>query len=132
MLTAKYSHIQIARMPTRELFFYTMKKKTAILVDGGFFLKRYRSINKLKHLDPEKTAKDLWEMCLKHLSQAKAENFDLYRIFYYDCLPYSKKHHNPVTGKAIDFSRTPQYQFQVAFFEELKKKSCFTIRYTRG
>jgi len=128
VLTAKYSHIQIAGMPTRELFFYTMKKKTAILVDGGLFLKRYRSINKLKHLDPEKTAKDLWEMCLKHLSQAKAENFDLYRIFYYDCLPYSKKHHNPVTGKAIDFSRTPQYQFQVAFFEELKKKRKVALR----
>ena len=80
-----------------------MKKKTAILVDGGFFLKRYKSIHKVKQLNPERTAKDLWEMCLKHLIQTK-EEYDLYRIFYYDCLPYSKKQHNPLTGKSIDFS----------------------------
>lgn len=105
-----------------------MKKRTAILVDGGFFLKRYRSINKIKTLDPEKTAKDLWEMCLKHLSQAKAESYDLYRIFYYDCLPYDKKQHNPITGRSIDFSKTEQYKFQCAFYEELKKKRKIALR----
>lgn len=99
-------------MPTLGLFFFEkMKRKTAILVDGGFFLKRYRSINKVKNLDPVKTAKDLWEMCLKHLSQAKSETYDLYRIFYYDCLPYDKKQHNPITGKSIDFSKTDQFKF---------------------
>lgn len=105
-----------------------MKKKTAILVDGGFFLKRYRSINKLKTLDPIKTANDLWEMCLKHLSQAKAESFDLYRIFYYDCLPYNKKQHNPITKKSVDFSKTDQYNFQVQFLDELKKKRKIALR----
>lgn len=105
-----------------------MKKKTAVLVDGGFFLKRYRSINKVRNLDPVKTANDLWEMCLRHLSQAKGEDYDLYRIFYYDCLPYDKKQHNPVTKKAIDFARTDQYKFQILFFEELKKKRKIALR----
>ena len=105
-----------------------MKKRTAILVDGGFFLKRYRSLNKLKSLDPVKTANDLWEMCLRHLAQAKGETYDLYRIFYYDCLPYDKKQHNPVTGKSIDFKKTEQYQFQNNFFEELKKKRKVALR----
>lgn len=100
-----------------------MNKRTAILVDGGFFLKRYRAIKKIKKLDPLRTANDLWEMCLKHLTQAKGESYALYRIFYYDCLPYDKKQHNPVTGKSIDFSKTEQYNFQIKFFEELKKKS---------
>lgn len=105
-----------------------MKKKTAILVDGGFFLKRYRSIHKIKSLDPIKTANDLWEMCLRHLSQAKGESFDLYRIFYYDCLPYDKKQHNPITKKSIDFAKTDQYNFQVQFLEELKKKRKIALR----
>ncbi len=105
-----------------------MKKKTAILVDGGFFIKRYRSINRIKKLDPEKTANDLWEMCLKHLTQAKGDSFDLYRIFYYDCLPYNKKQHNPISGKAIDFAKTEQYKFQVDFLEELKKKRKIALR----
>ncbi len=105
-----------------------MKKKTAILVDGGFFLKRYRSIIRNRNIDPTKTASDLYTMCIKHLVQSKGEKYDLYRIFYYDCLPYDKKQHNPVTGKSIDFSKTDQYKFQTSFFEELKKKRKVALR----
>lgn len=105
-----------------------MKKRTAILIDGGFFLKRYRSILKVKKLDPQRTANDLWEMCLKHLTQAKGESFDLYRIFYYDCLPYDKKQHNPISGKAIDFSKTDQFKFQCEFFSKLKEKRKVALR----
>lgn len=67
-------------------------------------------------------------MGLKHLTQAKGETYDLYRIFYYDCLPYEKKQHHPLTGKAIDFSKTDQYKFQLAFFDELKKKRKIALR----
>lgn len=105
-----------------------MKKKTAILVDGGFFIKRYRSLIGIKNLDPIKTANDLWIMCLKHLNQAKSEEYDLYRIFYYDCLPYAKKQHNPISGKAVDFSKTDQYKFQILFLEELRKKRKVALR----
>jgi len=105
-----------------------MNKKTAILIDGGFFLKRYKSITHVKNLDPAKTAKDLWDMCVKHLKQANKEKYDLYRIFYYDCLPYNQKQHNPVSGKAIDFAKTQQNVFQCAFFEELKKKRKVALR----
>ncbi|MFO7864976.1 MAG: NYN domain-containing protein [Salinivirgaceae bacterium] len=115
-------------MPTLELFFLHMKKRTAILVDGGFFIKRYRSIHKIKNLDPIRTANDLWEMCLRHLLQAKGEEYDLYRIFYYDCMPYEKKQHNPVTGKSIDFSKTDQNKFQCELFSELKKKRKIALR----
>lgn len=105
-----------------------MNKKTAILVDGGFFLKRYRAIHKIKNPDPQKTAKDLWDMCLKHLTQATEEPYDLYRIFYYDCLPYEKKQHNPVTGNSVDFSKSNQYNFQIEFLEELKRKRKVALR----
>ena len=67
-------------------------------------------------------------MCLKHLIQAKSERYDLYRIFYYDCLPYDKKQHNPITSKSIDFSKTDQYKFQCSFFDELKKKRKIALR----
>ena len=105
-----------------------MNKRTAILVDGGLFHKRYRSIFKPKTLDPVKIAIDLWEMCLSHLSQSNNERYDLYRIFYYDCLPYDKKQHNPITGNVIDFSKTDQFKFQVEFFKELKKKRKIALR----
>lgn len=105
-----------------------MNKKTAILVDGGFFIKRYKSIMKVKSIDPVKTVNDLYTMCLKHLTQTNKEEYDLYRIFYYDCLPYNKKQHNPVTGKSIDFSKTDQYTFQNSLFEELRKKRKVALR----
>ncbi len=104
-----------------------MKKRTAILVDGDFFLKRYKFIFRLKTLDPQKTAKGLWDMCIKHLEQSPNET-ELYRIFYYDCLPYSKKQHNPISGKSVDFSKTSQYNFRIQFFEELKKRRKVALR----
>ena len=67
-------------------------------------------------------------MCIEHLTQAKNEKFDLYRIFYYDCLPYDKKQHNPITNKAIDFSKTEKYKFQIDFINELKKKRKIALR----
>lgn len=79
-------------------------------------------------MNPKRTANDLWEMCLSHLSQAKNEQYNLYRIFYYDCLPYDKKQHNPVTGRSIDFKKTEQYNFQIEFLEELKKKRKVALR----
>ncbi|MGL4597829.1 MAG: NYN domain-containing protein [Bacteroidia bacterium] len=105
-----------------------MNRKTAILVDGGFFLKRYRHIEKIKILDPKITAKFLWEMCLNHLTQANNETFDLYRIFYYDCVPYEKRQHNPISKKAIDYSKSETSKFQKVFFEELKKKRKIALR----
>jgi uncharacterized LabA/DUF88 family protein len=105
-----------------------MRKRTAILVDGAFFLKRYKSILKVKELDPIKTAQDVWVMCLKHLEQAKGEQYDLYRIFYYDCMPYDKKQHNPITGRVVDFSKTEIYRFQMQFLAELRKKRKVALR----
>lgn len=67
-------------------------------------------------------------MCMKHLIQGKEGVKNLYRIFYYDCLPYGKKQHNPVTGKSVDFSKIKQYAFQCAFLEELKKKRKVALR----
>ncbi len=104
-----------------------MKRKTAILIDGAFFLKRYRAIKKIKELDPVRTAKDLWDISIKHLNQ-KNDTYDLYRIFYYDCMPYEKKQHHPLTGKAFDFSKTDQSKFRKGFFEELKKKRKVALR----
>lgn len=52
----------------------------------------------------------------------------LYRIFYYDCEPLSKKVHHPVTKRAIDFSKTPEYLFRKEIFETLKRKRKVALR----
>ena len=98
----------------------------AVFVDGSFFLKRYARVypGGSSH-DPQTVAKHLFTMVLKHLDKEKD---DLYRIFYYDCVPFEKKAHNPVTGQCVDFSKTDQSVFRWAFFDELKKLRKFAVR----
>jgi uncharacterized LabA/DUF88 family protein len=110
-----------------------MNLKVAILVDGSFFLKRHRSLNKntpgFNQYDPIQTGKDFYHIVLSHLkSKSNQDQYYLYRILYYDCFPFNKKVHHPITGKVIDFSKTQTAQFRIAFFEELKKKRKVALR----
>lgn len=98
--------------------------KVAILIDGGFFIKRYRKLYNGWDHSPEQVAKELVRMCNSHI----AENDYLYRIFYYDCHPLQKKAHNPITGKAVDFSKSEAAKFRLQLFEELKKKRKIALR----
>lgn len=68
-------------------------------------------------------ANRLFTMAHKH-----ANGNDLYRIYYYDCMPFDKRVHHPITKKVIDFKKTSQYKFRIEFFEELKKKRKMALR----
>jgi uncharacterized LabA/DUF88 family protein len=97
----------------------------AILIDGGFFLKRYNTIlNKNKIHTPREVARNLCKFAMRHV---KSHNY-LYRIFYYDCMPFDKKIHNPLTKRVMDFKKTPQYKFRIELFEELKKIRKMALR----
>jgi len=102
-------------------------KKTAILVDGAFFIHRYKYLKNIKKPDPATVAHDLWKMCMEHLNQNDG-TYDLYRIFYYDCYPYDQTEIHPLTGQPVDFTRSEQYAFQMQFLEELKKKRKVALR----
>ena len=98
--------------------------RVAVLIDGAFFLKRYIHTYGKGH-SPEKVAANLFRMCLKHLG---AKDDTLYRIFFYDCPPFDKKAHNPVTGKAIDFSKTATYTFRMELYKQLVRKRKVALR----
>jgi len=99
--------------------------KVAVLVDGGFFIKRFNALyNKEKKMTGAEVANHLYTMALKHVGN----NNTLYRIFYYDCHPISKKIHNPVSHKLIDFSKSSEYLFRESLIEELKKKRKVALR----
>lgn len=110
--------------------------KTAILIDGGFFINRYKYIKGFNTDDtPELMAKNLVSYCFKHIQ--RVNNYrnryslpptELYRIFYYDASPYDGDSHNPISNKAISFKRTPQYEFRNKLFEELKKQRKIALR----
>ena len=106
--------------------------KTAILIDGAFFIKRARAL-KLCHdpYDAVRMADLVFRYALLHLKhQINGEKCtdDLYRIFFYDCIPFEKKMHNPVSHKAVDFSKTPEAVFRRRLHDELKKKRKLALR----
>ena len=69
-------------------------------------------------------------LCLDHLSHKKTgeRTSELYRILYYDCPPISKKAHQPVSGKSIDFSKTETYEFRTEFHKEVKRLRQVALR----
>jgi len=69
-------------------------------------------------------AEHLYTMALKHVGNRNI----LYRIFYYDCEPLAKKAHNPISGKAIDFSKSDEFKFRSGLIEALKKKRKVALR----
>ena len=103
------------------------KTITAILVDGGFY--RRRAYACLGDKSPEKRADELEEYCKRHLTERKGYRHQLYRIFYYDCPPISKKIYNPLTKQQIDLSKSDTFNWSNAFFDCLKKKRKFALRY---
>jgi uncharacterized LabA/DUF88 family protein len=102
---------------------------TAILIDGGFFLRRFRTCYPSRDsADPQVVAKVAFELALSHLEEKHGTRHDLYRIFFYDCPPLQKKAHLPISRKAFDFSKTPQSVFRLALHDELRKLRKVALR----
>jgi len=102
-----------------------MRPTVAVLIDGGFFLKKYYSLYiGADFHNADSIARNIYKAAIKHV----APDYELYRIFYYDCFPLNKKVHNPISRKSIDFSKTDIYRLRLALFEELKKKRKVALR----
>jgi len=108
--------------------------KTAILVDGSFFIKRYRFLYRDAHnRSPEQVVRDLYAGLLRDLKAVnkRGQQRELYRILYYDCPPLTKRVQNPVSKKGFDFSNTPEAKFRVEFHEQLKRSRKIALRLGR-
>lgn len=100
-------------------------RKTAILVDGGYYRKRAAALWGKKNA--EERANELFHYCLLHISEPD-EPRDLYRIFYYDCPGMTRQLTHPLTGNVTDFSGGEVTQWTKEFFEKLTTKRKVAIR----
>lgn len=97
--------------------------RVAILVDGGFFLPMFRQAHRRW---PK--ADDVVQHCHMLMESALLKEDELFRIYYYDCLPYDGKATNPLTGETIDFSGTTFCLRRREFLRQLALKDRVAFR----
>ncbi|MDZ4162711.1 MAG: NYN domain-containing protein [Burkholderiales bacterium] len=106
----------------------------AILIDGGFFLKRIQRLLRENEIDtPEKVARCVRRLCFNHVIKLKGGSGKLwqqqmYRAFFYDANPFDGKAHHPVDNKSIDFAKSDVAQHRQALFQELRKERKLALR----
>ena len=100
-------------------------RKTAILVDGGYYRKRAMALWGRK--DADSRADELFSYCLLHLDLPE-EPRDLYRIFYYDCPPMTREMIHPLDGSKTIFAEQAGTRWTNTFYEALAKKRKLAIR----
>jgi uncharacterized LabA/DUF88 family protein len=105
-------------------------ERVAVLVDGGFFLKRLSKLfmpcEDYDRTDAHQTALLFKKLTRDHIQAYLGET--LYRVFYYDCKPLDKRVMNPISGHVIDFAKSPVAIFRTELFEELKKQRKVALR----
>lgn len=120
---------------TKGLSFSGTHKKVAVLIDGGFFLKRLPSLRPdLKGASPKETAGAINRLVRGHLFHLNKTYCQpnywslLYRAFYYDASPYEGATQTPISNIRIDYNKTPEAEFRRELFSELRKKRKFALR----
>lgn len=100
-------------------------KRTAILVDGGYYRVRAKALwGKKRAAD---RAKELYDYCMLHISEPD-EPRDLYRLFYYDCPGMTRELEHPLTHVSTDFSKGSGTVWTKDFFKELCKMRRVALR----
>jgi uncharacterized LabA/DUF88 family protein len=94
-------------------------QKVAILIDGGFFITRFRTINKRVPVvaDIEPFIKDTLAK-VQSLTGLQATD-SLYRTYFYHCPPYGGQHTDP-NGKTVNFAKTKVFVASSSFLKDLK------------
>jgi uncharacterized LabA/DUF88 family protein len=106
-----------------------MTTKTAVLIDGAFFLRCFRrSFSDRNHRDPAIVAKTALTVAIEHVKRAGRTKEALYRVFFYDCPPIEKKMHLPISGRAIDFAKSDEAVFRRALHSALRQQRKLALR----
>ncbi|MEN0106817.1 MAG: NYN domain-containing protein [Pseudomonas sp.] len=113
---------------------------TAILVDGAYFIKRFRQIEPDNAYNAERAADLVHRWATAHLIPKmhsatnpngvipKPARRELYRIFFYDCPPLNNKQHNPISHQLVDFSKSKEAIFRTELHAYLLSKRKLALR----
>ena len=109
--------------------------KVAILLDGGYYLKRLPSVRRdVDPSDPKAVAESIGQLVKGHLQQINdIHQYSnpqqlLYRCFFYNAWPYQSKAHLPISKKAIDYSKSDLAQFRTELLDLLRVEPNLALR----
>jgi uncharacterized LabA/DUF88 family protein len=108
--------------------------RIAILIDGGFFLKRLPKLVPANRCEsPGKIVACIRHMCRNHIKTLTGSNDSrwhqhVYRIFFYDAVPYDGKAHHPIDNRPIDFGKSDVALERYALFDLLRKQRKLALR----
>ena len=105
--------------------FVATTKKTAILVDGGYY--RVRARNLWGNKSAKERAEELHEYCMLHIKKP-SEPRELYRIFYYDCPPMTRTIKHPLTGADVDYSTMAGTKWANDFYRNFSEMHRVALR----
>jgi len=116
-----YAAVGLCITGKRRFFYYfhsMSTNKVAILIDGGFFLQRYKSINgnspRIADMQPF-----INDVMVKVAATTPSTTDILFRTYYYDCRPNGDTKVDP-KGITVDFSKHPQFYAANAFHADLR------------
>ena len=111
-------------------------RRIAILVDGGFFLKRLPKLVQPARCDtPDNIIGCLRQLLRSHVKSLTGVKDDdqrwhrhIYRNFYYDAVPYDGKAHHPIDNKPLDFSKSDVAKARHELFHLLRRQPKLALR----
>lgn len=114
-------------------------RRIAILIDGGYFLKRLPKLVGPRFCStPRQIADSARFLCKRHVQRLVGLEQDddedgrwldhVYRLFYYDATPYDGKAHHPIQNRQIHFGKSDVAENRRLLFQELRRKRKFALR----
>lgn len=114
-------------------------RRIAVLIDGGFFLKRLpKLVESQFRTTPKQVAETARHLCKRHVQRLIHLSADqdaeglwldhVYRLFYYDAMPYDGVSHHPILNRRIEFGKSEVASFRRELFSELRHKRKFALR----
>ena len=102
--------------------------KTAILIDGAFFVRRLPGLFG-GHPTSAAAADAVERLARGHLlADRRDPDRQLYRVFFYDCPPLGNKFQRPVSRRALDLGRSPEFLFRRDLHEALRSRRKVALR----
>lgn len=107
-------------------------ERTAILVDGAFFLARYRKVYPDRDAHDARTvARTVFSMGLEHVKALERPRDALYRIFFYDCTPLDRTLPRPISGDDMDLGASAMATFRRELHDHLRRQRKLALRLGR-